>query len=562
MISQVNQLFLGKLAQQDVEMNKEQAFSTTDSLAFRIPSLLSARDKDGKETVIAVCDFSQAGGDFGRMQVVERISGDGGKTFGEMKTVFSLPVAKAPQKKEDYRSALAIDPILCQCKNGDVLIIVDMFPESKAFMHRAWLDEGSGYTEIDGKKYLALHTAKTKVGNGIPGGNDKIYTVREKGWIYTPDGRKTKYYLPEHHSAEYAFETMGDMYYAVGEGEYIDTCPPLMPTEEDGHDIYVGNIYLNCEKGTFDEEKYEKKTKRIVSPEKTGDEFSDYECVEGQAAPLSAPVAMRLFVLRSTDCGRTWSQPVDITGTVKREDEIFLGTGPGVATVLSRQKDESKNGRILVPVYTTQKTYVLYSDDNGFTWKRSGTSRNIDETQLIESDDGRIFCFGRQRRLGKTPFSVSCDGGESWKKLEDTPLSSIKCQKSFLLLPSSEELEYEPIMDKSKRYIVCSCASGEYQRSSKRFGGVVTLGEIDGDEIHWIKQRKIITDGIKGPYKNFYAYSSLAFMKDGTIGLFYEAMPTSYLPFRTFTLKWLCEGEKPFGFPLKLTARLRARFTR
>lgn len=562
MITQANQLFLGKLAQEDVKMNKEQAFSTTDSLAFRIPSLLSARDKDGKETVIAVCDFSQAGGDFGRIQVVERISEDGGKTFGEMKTVFSLPVAKAPQKKEDYRSAFAIDPILCQCKNGDVLMIVDMFPESKAIMHRQWLDGGSGYTEIDGKKYLALHTAKTKVGTGIHGTGDKICTVREKGRIYTPDGRKTKYYLPENHSAEYAFETMGDMYYATGEGEYIDACPPLMPIDEDGHDIYVGNVYLNVGKGIFDEEKYEKKHKRIVSPEKTGGEFSDYECVEGQAAPLSVLVSMRLFVLRSTDCGRTWSQPLDITGMVKREDEIFLGTGPGVATVLSNQSDESKNGRILVPVYNLDETYVLYSDDNGYTWKRSQTSRNIDETQLIESGDGRIFCFGRQRKLGKTPFSVSYDGGETWTKLKDTALSSIKCQKSFLLLPSSEEIEYEPIMDKNKRYVICSCASGEYQRSSKRFGGVVTLGEINGDEIRWIKQRKIITDGIKGQYKNFYAYSSLAFMKDGTIGLFYEAMPTSYLPFRTFTLKWLCEGEKPFGFPMKLMTRIRTKFTK
>lgn len=560
MISRVNQLFLGKMAQNDVEMNKEQAFSTTDSLAFRIPSLLSARDKEGNETVIAVCDFSQAGGDFGRIQVVERISEDGGKTFGEMKTVFSLPVAKAPQKREDYRSAFAIDPILCQCDNGDVLMIVDMFPESKAIMHKPWLDPGDGYTEVDGKKYLALHTAKTKVGNGIPGGNDKIYTVREKGWIYTPDGRKTKYYLPQNHSGEYAFETMGDMYYAVGEGEYLDCCPPIMPLEEEGHDIYVGNVYLNCEKDKFEEENYVRKHKRIVSPKKTGDEFSDYECVEGQAAPLSVLVSLRLFVLRSTDCGRTWSQPVDITGMVKRDDEIFLGTGPGVATVLKNQKDESKQGRILAPVYNLKETFVLYSDDRGLTWKRSQSSHNIDETQLVESGDGRIFCFGRQKKLGKTPASVSYDGGETWKKLEDAPLSAIKCQKSFLLLPSSEEAEYEPIMDKSKRYVICSCPSGEYQKSSKRYGGVVTLGEINGDEIKWIKQRKIITDGVKGKNNNFYAYSSLTLMKDGSIGLFYEAMPTAYLPFRTFTLKWLCEGEEPFGFPLKLSTRIRLLF--
>lgn len=556
------QLYLGKLAQKDVEINKEQAFSTTDSLAFRIPSLLSARDKDGKETVIAICDFSQAGGDFGRIQVVQRLSEDGGETFGEMKTVLSLPVAKAPQKREDYRSALAIDPILCQCKNGDILMIVDMFPESKALMYKPWLDEGSGYTEIDGKKYLTLHTAKTKVGSGIHGSNDKVYTVREKGWIYSPEGKKTKYYLPQNHSDDYAFETTGDMYYAIGDGEYIDTCPPLIPDENDGHDIYVGNVFLNYGKGSFDEENPERKSKRTVSPEKTGDGYSQYTCTEAEPSSLSAKVTMHLFVLRSTDCGKTWSQPTDITAEIKRDDEIFIGTGPGVATVLSNQTDESKNGRILVPVYTLKETYALYSDDNGYTWKRSQPSHNTDETQFIEGSDGKIYCFGRQKKLGKTPFTVSYDGGESWKKLEETSLSSIKCQKSFLLLPSSDEIEYTDIMDKNKRYIVCSCASGEYQKSSKRYGGVLTLGEIDGNNIRWIKQRKIITGGIKGEYNNFYAYSSLAFMKDGTIGLFYEAMPTSYLVFRKFTLQWLCDGEKPFGFPIKLIARIKARFTR
>ena len=298
MIKDYYQVFYGKIAKETAMLNNEQAKNSAEGLAYRIPSLLSARDKDGKETVIALSDFSQAGGDFGRIQVMMRLSENGGKTFGDMKTVFSLPVAKAPQKREDYRSAFAIDPILCQTPDGDVVMIVDMFPESKAIMHKPWLESGSGFTKIDEKSYLALHTKKTKVGTGKADKKDEVYTVREQGWIYTPDGKKTRYYLPQNHSYDYAFETMGDMYYAVGEGEFLDKCPPMIPTEENTTDIYVGNVYLSENKPSFDIDSPTRVMKKEAGPDKDGELKSDYYCVETSPAPLSVLPSLHLFVLR------------------------------------------------------------------------------------------------------------------------------------------------------------------------------------------------------------------------------------------------------------------------
>ena len=79
------------------------------------------------------------------------------------------------------------------------------------------------------------------------------YTVREDGFVYTPDGKKTAYYLPQFHSPEYAYQTMGDMYYCVGEPDYKTTPPPLLPEYKPGteRDIYVGNIYLSENKPSF-----------------------------------------------------------------------------------------------------------------------------------------------------------------------------------------------------------------------------------------------------------------------------------------------------------------------
>ena len=556
------QVFYGKIAKNTTTADLAEAKNSADGLAYRIPTLLSARDKDNKETVIAMADFSQGGGDFGRIQVMMRLSEDGGKTFGDMRTVFSLPVAKTPQNNDQYRSAFAIDPILCQHPNGDVLMVVDMFPESKAIMHKPWLEKGSGFTKIDGKDYLTLHTKKTKVGTGKADSKDIVYTVREKGWIYDENGNRTRFYLPQNHSYDNAFETIGDMYYAVGDGEFLDTCPPMLPTEENTTDIYVGNVYLSEGKPAFDPENPVRVTKREAGPDKDGELKSAYYCVETSPAPLSVLPSLHLFVLRSKDCGRTWENPTDITAQVKADDEIFLGTGPGNATVLKYQKDEKKNGRILAPVYNLKKTFVIYSDDGGYTWKRSQTSHNIDESQLIESEDGTIFCFGRQKKLDKTPFSVSFDGGETWEKKKATHLSAVRCQKSFMLLPSNDEAPYPDGMDKSKRYIVASCPSGNYQKQSVRKGGMVTLGEINGDEIKWLKQQKIITEGITGKDENFYAYSSLTYLKNGEIGLFYEACPAGFILFRSFTLDWLWNGDNAFTFPMPLGVKLKNLFNK
>ena len=553
------QLFVGKRSKDCFTADLSQAKNSYDGLCYRIPSLICPVDKNGNQRVLGMCDISESGNDHGRIQTVLRISDDGAETFGEMKTVFSPPVKKAPQNATQFASSFAIDPVMCQCNSGDIVMVVDVFPESKAIMQKNWLEKGSGYVEVNGKKYLALYEEKFKSENG--GIKNKPYTVREKGWIYTPEGEKTKYYLPEKHSDEYAYETVGDMYYAVEDGEFIDTCPPMFPTKENTKDIYVGNVFLNTGRTAFSLTGPQRVIKRTVGPDKEGDGYSLYPCTETKPAPLSIMPTLHLFMMKSKDMGDTWSQPVDITAQVKADDEIFLGTGPGVAIKLQYQKDESKNGRILFPVYNLEKTFVIYSDDEGETWHRSGCSENIDETQLIESEDGTVFCFGRQVKLDKTPTSVSRDGGETWEKVKSTELSAVRCQKSFLLLPPhSEEFPYADNMDKSKRYVVASCPSGNYQKKSVRYGGVVTLGEINGDEINWLTQKRVITEGIKGKDNNFYAYSSLGVLKNGEIVLLYEALPTSLLAVQKFTLEEIAKGEKAFGFPLSFITSIRRYF--
>lgn len=547
-------LYAGKFAKEDIDIDLSQAKNTADELTYRIPSLLSVKDNEGRNVVISAIDLSERGSDSGRVQVVSRVSVDGGKSFGEMKTVLSLPVSKTPQGGEEYNCAFAIDPILTQCKNGDILIIVDVYPESMGIMRRSWLDKGSGYVTVDGKSCLALYSEKTKVGTGRGKKRARPFTVRENGFVYTPDGEKTNYYLPKNHSAEYAFETLGDMYYAVGTPDYIDTCPPMIPEEGEGKDIYCGNVFLSEGKGEFFLNNPTAVKKRVVSPEKSGDEYSKYKCVETKPAPLSVTVNNYLYAIRSKDFGQTWEQPVDITATVMTEKEFFVGTGPGIAICLKNQNDKSKNGRLLAPVYNLLKTSVIYSDDNGKTWKRSSCSKNIDESQLVELSDGTVLCFGRQRMLGKTPCSVSVDGGETWEKAGKAPLSSIRCQKSVIAVPKSS---YTNDMDKNKDYLLFCASSGTLQKNSKRFFGTITVAEVGDDKkIKPLKQRTIVSNGVRGKYKNFFAYSSLAALENGNFAVLFEGLPSGLGTYMEFTLDWLLSGDEPYSFPIPLKAKL------
>lgn len=546
-------LFAGKLAEDTVKINRSQAENSAEGLSYRIPTLLNTSGG----AIIAMADMSESGGDFGRIQVMMRRSEDGGKSFGKMKTVLSLPVQKAPQKRNDFLSAFAIDPILTECANGEIIMIVDMYPECCGIMKKDKVEKSTGYTEIGGKRYFALHPEKTKIDGGKSDYRD-VYTVRENGFVYTPDGRKTNYYLPKNHSFDCAFETAGDLYFAVGEPDYIEACPPLMPDESEGRDIYCGNVFISCGKGVFDENTPKRVRKRTVSRNTRGERYSKYFCTETDAAPLTAAVTSYLWVLRSRDGGRTWQTPQDISSFVKHGDEIFLGTGPGAALTLKNQADESKNGRILAPVYNLKKTAVIFSDDGGETWKRSEDSMNIDESQLAELSDGTLLCFGRQRRLSKTPFSVSLDGGETWEKRPETGLSAVRCQKSFITVSKSA---YTAEMDAQKDYIIACCPSGHGQRNSARFCGVLTLGEVQPDKsIDWRVQRRITLDCVSGKDKDFFAYSCMTYLRDGRFGLMFEAIPCGFIVYDEFSLEWLLGGEKAFSFPLPLKTRIKVWF--
>lgn len=498
----------------------------------RIPSLLTVKNGEYKGTVIAAADKASCGADWGYIEIAVRRSNDNGASFSAMETVFTPPVRKYPYDGNEYTSAFAIDPLLMESVDGKVIMLVDFYPECKGLHAARLLEKGSGYVSTDKGFALKLYAGKTKL-DGMFARKGKEFTLQSDGFVYDDKGVRTKYYVPKIHSAEYNYSTFGDMYYCVGEKPmYLDCAPPLIPEKEDGKDIYVGNIYLSKGKPSFSSD-----SPGFVQKKKVYADDGSLLCIETSPAPLRAPMLSYIFKFESSDGGKTFSAPVDITPFYKKEsDGVFLGVGPGVGITL---KNEKFKGRILAPCYILNKALVLISDDNGVTWHRNKGEfcKNIDECQLVEMPDGKIFCFGRPKGGGNIPLSVSDDGGETFRSLGAVEPHVPQCQRSVVNIPDTFVLPDGMLND--GRFILLATPTGHSGKDVTRTEGKVFLGRIDGEKVSWIKSYDI-TDKEKyasfEKYADFYAYSCLCCLDDNSVGLLYEAYPSGFMTFAKFEL--------------------------
>jgi sialidase-1 len=215
-----------------------------------------------------------------------------------------------------------------------------------------------------------------------------------------------------------------------------------------------------------------------------------------------------VWITSSTDDGKTWATPHDITGDVSKEDWAWYATGPGVGIQL--QQDPHK-GRLVIPCdhvvlgggKDAGNAHVIFSDDHGKTWKLGGEplEPGFNESQIVELTDGRAMLNMRNytpnRRAGDIAtrgVAISDDAGETFKEVHhDATLVESICQASILRI--------------GKRILFSNPAD-----AAKRIN--MTLRISDDDAQTWPISKTIFT----GPS----AYSCLVALPDGSIGLLYE----------------------------------------
>ncbi len=161
-------------------------------------------------------------------------------------------------------------------------------------------------------------------------------------------------------------------------------------------------------------------------------------------AGYEGPRTCRSYQMESSDEGRTWTEPHEITRQIRRPGMVSCG-GPGIGIQL--QHGEHR-GRIVFPLYQTLplgnnkrnwKTCAIYSDDGGLTWQRGenidegATSGVSNEAQLAELPDGSILISARNQGGEYRKVAFSRDGGAHFEpyRLADE-LKTPACMASVL----------------------------------------------------------------------------------------------------------------------------------
>ncbi|MDE2715586.1 MAG: sialidase family protein [Chloroflexota bacterium] len=246
----------------------------------------------------------------------------------------------------------------------------------------------------------------------------------------------------------------------------------------------------------------------------------------------------RVFLTYSDDEGRNWSSAREITGQAKRPDWWWYATGPGVAIQI---RNGEYAGRIVVPAnHSSEKdgyaAHAILSDDGGENWRMSSViAPACNESQVVELANGRLMMnsrnqsFTNEERTGYRAIAFSADGGETWTPPQpDAHLGDPQVQASLIRYSWPGE-------GKPGRLLFSNPAPPISRERGQRIRMTVRSSLDDGRT--WPVERLIL----EGPT----AYSSLARLHDGSVGLLYEAGsegPYEAIQLARFSIGWLDGG--------------------
>jgi sialidase-1 len=238
---------------------------------------------------------------------------------------------------------------------------------------------------------------------------------------------------------------------------------------------------------------------------------------EGFGSGAPGELICRTFVMHSNDRGDTWSEPREVTRSVKREKgATSTATGPGIGIQLARG---AHAGRVIMPFnegpFDRWRVYAAYSDDGGDTWMLGDVAPNDDrgfanEVQMFERADGSVVLNARQHLGAKRrKTAVSTDGGATWSRLADVPdLPDPTCMAGILALENG--------------VVVFSGCDSETRRAL----GTLWISRDDGRT--WPEKRLVEQGG--------FGYSVPVALDASTVGVLYETAGYKRIALRRVTV--------------------------
>lgn len=229
----------------------------------------------------------------------------------------------------------------------------------------------------------------------------------------------------------------------------------------------------------------------------------------------------KVVFVSSTDNGKTWGAPVDISEQTHRhgkaEDWRSYANTPGHALQLEKGKYK---GRIYVAAnhsegqpksrFEEYRAHGFYSDDHGktFSLSESVSFQGGNESTAAELSDSRLMMNSRNQRGDKRMriVSISEDGGNRWaSSFFDSTLIDPVCQGSIVNIGWRD----------NRAVLAFSNAATTRRRDS-------LMVRVSLDEGASWKHALLVDHDSGKKKKDYTAYSDLVLVNKNTLGVLYE----------------------------------------
>ena len=227
----------------------------------------------------------------------------------------------------------------------------------------------------------------------------------------------------------------------------------------------------------------------------------------------------QLVMVKSTDDGKTWSEPINITEQVKLPEWYFLLQGPGRGITMS-------DGTLVFPIQFIDKTRIpnagiMYSKDGGKTWKIHNHARtNTTEAQVAEVEPGVLMLNMRDNRGGSRAVYTTTDLGKTWKEHESSRTALIEpvCMASLISVKAKDNVL-------GKDLLIFSNPNSTNARKD-----MTIKISMDGGNTWSPEHQLLLDEGYN------WGYSCLTMIDKETIGILYESS-VAHMTFQSIKLK-------------------------
>lgn len=227
----------------------------------------------------------------------------------------------------------------------------------------------------------------------------------------------------------------------------------------------------------------------------------------------------QLVMAKSTDDGKTWSAPINVTEQVKQPEWYFLLQGPGRGITM-------QDGTLVFPIQYIDKTRIpnagiMYSKDRGATWYIHNHARtNTTEAQVAEVEPGTLMLNMRDNRGGSRAVYTTTDLGKTWKEHESSRTALIEpvCMASLISVKAKDNAL-------GKDLLIFSNPNSTSERKD-----MTIKISTDGGKTWSAEHQLLLDEGYN------WGYSCLTMIDKETIGILYESS-VAHMTFQSIKLK-------------------------